>query len=213
MTAQEDIFGPGGGASNTTMPRVLDELAGRLRADGLSGRCLSRRGLLFYRVLELAGQPPTGPLPGPHRHQAAIGNTANAPTDPWTSAEPGESPSEPAVEDHLTCTPPVTWIAPTTVMPPGRAAPLADRVAAPPRARRAAGQDLHQDIAVPSAVGPSPPGHPRPTKNLAGSSRLGLGHRSRRRLESAPAPAHRLTHPSPSPPPTTPGRNVEPAPT
>jgi len=42
MTAQEEIFGPGGGASDTTMLRVFDELAGRLRADGLPGRRLAR---------------------------------------------------------------------------------------------------------------------------------------------------------------------------
>lgn len=42
MTAQEEIFGPGGGASDSTMLRVLDELAGRLRADGLPGRRLAR---------------------------------------------------------------------------------------------------------------------------------------------------------------------------
>jgi len=29
-------------------------------------------------------QPPTGPLPGPHRHQATIENTTNATTDPRT---------------------------------------------------------------------------------------------------------------------------------
>ena len=32
MTAQVEIFGPGGGASDTTMLRVLNELADRLRA-------------------------------------------------------------------------------------------------------------------------------------------------------------------------------------
>jgi len=42
MTAQEEIFRPGGGASDTTMLRVLGELAGRLRADGLPGRRLAR---------------------------------------------------------------------------------------------------------------------------------------------------------------------------
>jgi len=42
MTAQEEIFGPGGGASDTTMLRVLDELAARLRPDGLPGRRLAR---------------------------------------------------------------------------------------------------------------------------------------------------------------------------
>ncbi|MDQ2789222.1 MAG: hypothetical protein M3Y73_05775 [Actinomycetota bacterium] len=38
---QEEIFGPGDGASDTTMLRVLDELAGRLCADGLPGRRLA----------------------------------------------------------------------------------------------------------------------------------------------------------------------------
>jgi hypothetical protein len=42
MTRQVEIFGPDGGASDTTMLRVLDELAGRLRADGLPGRRLAR---------------------------------------------------------------------------------------------------------------------------------------------------------------------------
>jgi len=59
MTAQEDIFGPGGGASDTTMPRVLDELAGRLRADGLPGRRLSRHGQL--PAVTVAGRDLTRP--------------------------------------------------------------------------------------------------------------------------------------------------------
>ena len=42
MTAQEEIFGPGGGASDSTMLRVLDELAERLGSDGLPGRRLAR---------------------------------------------------------------------------------------------------------------------------------------------------------------------------
>jgi hypothetical protein len=42
MTAQEEIFGPGGGASDSTMLRVLDELAERLGGDGLPGRRLAR---------------------------------------------------------------------------------------------------------------------------------------------------------------------------
>jgi len=42
MTAQEEIFGPGGGASDSTLLRALDELAGRLGADGLPGRRLAR---------------------------------------------------------------------------------------------------------------------------------------------------------------------------
>jgi len=37
MTRQVEIFGPEGGASDTTMLRVLDELSGRLNTDGLAG--------------------------------------------------------------------------------------------------------------------------------------------------------------------------------
>ena len=40
-TAQEEIFGPGGGASDSTLLRILDELAGRLGAHGLPGRRLA----------------------------------------------------------------------------------------------------------------------------------------------------------------------------
>jgi hypothetical protein len=42
MTAREELFGPGGGASDSTLLRTLDELADRLRADGLPGRRLAR---------------------------------------------------------------------------------------------------------------------------------------------------------------------------
>jgi hypothetical protein len=42
MTAQDEIFGPGGGASDSTMLRVLDELAERVDEDGLPGRRLAR---------------------------------------------------------------------------------------------------------------------------------------------------------------------------
>ncbi len=38
MTAQEELFGPGGGASDSTMLRVLDELAERVGGNGLPGR-------------------------------------------------------------------------------------------------------------------------------------------------------------------------------
>jgi len=42
MTSQEEIFGPRGGASDSTMLRVLDEVAERLGADGLPGQRLAR---------------------------------------------------------------------------------------------------------------------------------------------------------------------------
>jgi len=42
LTRQEELFGPGGGASDTTVLRILGELAQRLGADGLPGRRLAR---------------------------------------------------------------------------------------------------------------------------------------------------------------------------
>ncbi|HSV64861.1 MAG TPA: hypothetical protein VLJ59_02995 [Mycobacteriales bacterium] len=42
LAGQEEIFGPGGGASDTTVLRGLDELADRLGGEGLPGRRLAR---------------------------------------------------------------------------------------------------------------------------------------------------------------------------
>lgn len=42
MTRQAKIFGPGGGASDSTLLRILDELAARLNDDGLPGSRLAR---------------------------------------------------------------------------------------------------------------------------------------------------------------------------
>lgn len=42
MTAQVELFGKSGGASDTTVLRVLGEYADRLREDGLPGRVLAR---------------------------------------------------------------------------------------------------------------------------------------------------------------------------
>lgn len=42
MTAQRELFGPAGGASDTTILRILGEYADRLRGDGLPGRDLAR---------------------------------------------------------------------------------------------------------------------------------------------------------------------------
>ncbi|MBV8541811.1 MAG: transposase [Pseudonocardiales bacterium] len=42
MTAREELFGPGGGASGSTMLRALEEPAERLGGDGLPGRRLAR---------------------------------------------------------------------------------------------------------------------------------------------------------------------------
>jgi hypothetical protein len=69
MTAQEEIFGPGGGASDSTVLRVLDELAGRLRADGLPGRRLARatagvRAKAWAGIVARRGQLPAVKVAG-----------------------------------------------------------------------------------------------------------------------------------------------------
>lgn len=79
MTAQEEIFGPGGGASDSTLLRALDELAERLGADGLPGRRLARatataRGRAWEAItsrhgslpaVRVAGQDLTRPVTEP----------------------------------------------------------------------------------------------------------------------------------------------------
>jgi len=63
MTAQEEIYGPGGGASDSTMLRALDELAERLGGDGLPGRRLARataaaRARAWAAIVARRGQLP-----------------------------------------------------------------------------------------------------------------------------------------------------------
>jgi hypothetical protein len=63
MTAQEELFGPGGGASDSTVLRALDELAGRIGDDGLPGRGLAAataaaRARAWAQVVARHGQLP-----------------------------------------------------------------------------------------------------------------------------------------------------------
>jgi Transposase DDE domain group 1 len=69
MTTQEEIFGPGGGASDTTMLRALDEFAGRLGGDGLPGRRLARatataRATAWAAIVARHGQLPAVSVAG-----------------------------------------------------------------------------------------------------------------------------------------------------
>jgi hypothetical protein len=69
MTAQEEIFGPGGGASDSTMLRALDELAERLGGDGLPGRRLARataaaRASAWEAIVARHGQLPAVQVAG-----------------------------------------------------------------------------------------------------------------------------------------------------
>lgn len=60
-TAQEELFGPGGGASDSTLLRVLDEFADRLGRDGLPGRRLARamaRAAAWAAIVARHGQLP-----------------------------------------------------------------------------------------------------------------------------------------------------------
>ena len=69
MTAQEEIFGPGGGASDSTMLRALDELAERVGVDGLPGRRLARataaaRARAWEAIVARHGQLPAVQVAG-----------------------------------------------------------------------------------------------------------------------------------------------------
>jgi len=64
MTAQVEIFGHGGGASDSTLLRVLNELADRLNGDGLPGCRLARvtaaaRAKAWARIVARHGQLPS----------------------------------------------------------------------------------------------------------------------------------------------------------
>jgi len=79
MTAQEEIFGPGCGASDNTLLRVLDELAGRLRADGLPGRRLARataaaRGKAWAAVVDRHGGLPAVMVAGRELTRPGVGS-------------------------------------------------------------------------------------------------------------------------------------------
>ena len=83
MTAQEEIFGPGGGVADSTMLRVLDELAGRLRADGLRGRRLARatagvRAKAWAGIVARHGQLPAVRVAGKDLTRPATGSGERA---------------------------------------------------------------------------------------------------------------------------------------
>jgi len=69
MTAQVDIFGATGGASDSTLLRVLNELADRLNGDGLPGRRLARataaaRAKAWGRIVARHGRLPAVQVAG-----------------------------------------------------------------------------------------------------------------------------------------------------
>jgi hypothetical protein len=66
MTAQVEIFGPGGGASDTTMLRVLNELADRLGADDreLAKAMAGARAKAWAQIVARHGQLPAVKVAG-----------------------------------------------------------------------------------------------------------------------------------------------------
>lgn len=87
LTRQEELFGPGGGASDTTTLRVLGELAARLGADGLPGRKLARalartRATAWGRIVAAGGVLPAVTVAGQPLVRAAT--VAGEPARPVT---------------------------------------------------------------------------------------------------------------------------------
>ena len=80
MTVQEELFGPGGGASDTTILRVLDEYAQRLGPDGLPGRRLARamakvRTRAWEDIVSRHGHLPAARVAGRELTRAGRGGT------------------------------------------------------------------------------------------------------------------------------------------
>jgi hypothetical protein len=85
MTAQEELFGAGGGASDSTMLRALDELAERLGGDGLPGRRLAKataaaRARAWAAIVARHGQLPAVQVAGTDLTRPA--------TEPGASSRP-----------------------------------------------------------------------------------------------------------------------------
>jgi hypothetical protein len=82
MTRQVEIFGAQGGASDTTMLRVLAELSGRVNIDGLPGRRLARalaaaRGNAWSQIAARHGQLPAVRVAGADLTRQAPGQPAS----------------------------------------------------------------------------------------------------------------------------------------
>jgi hypothetical protein len=77
MTAQTELFGATGGASDSTMLRVLNELAERLNGDGLPGRRLARataaaRAKAWRWIVDRHGQLPAVKVAGTDLTRASV---------------------------------------------------------------------------------------------------------------------------------------------
>lgn len=91
MTAQEELFGPGGGCSDTTMLRTLDELAGRLNTDGLPGRRLARAQLTartraWAAIVDRHGTLPPVRVAGTDLLRRPTATTASSSSSPSSSS-------------------------------------------------------------------------------------------------------------------------------
>lgn len=77
MTAQAEVFGPGGGASDSTTLRALDELAARIGEDGLPGRRLGKatataRAHAWAGIVARHGQLPAVSVAGTDLTRSAV---------------------------------------------------------------------------------------------------------------------------------------------
>jgi hypothetical protein len=87
LTRQEEIYGPGGGASDSTVLRGLDELADRLGANGLPGRRLSRamaraRARAWAAVIDRHGGLPAVRVAGADLRRPVADSAGDAVADP-----------------------------------------------------------------------------------------------------------------------------------
>jgi hypothetical protein len=84
MTSQVEIFGPSGGASDSTLLRILDEVAERLNEDGLPARRLAEvmaaaRGKAWGHIVARHGQLPAVRVAGADLVRAGVAGQAGRP--------------------------------------------------------------------------------------------------------------------------------------
>jgi len=95
LTRQEELYGPGGAASDTTLLRGLDELADRLGANGLPGRRLARalaraRAKAWAAIIDRHGGLPAVRVAGTDLRRRAVSTADGADAEADRDGQPGQ---------------------------------------------------------------------------------------------------------------------------
>jgi hypothetical protein len=219
MTAQVEIFGPGGGASDTTMLRVLNELADRLGADGLPGRKLAKamagaRAKAWAQIVARHGQLPAVLVAGTDLTRPGVGQDPDGGVPrpvlfvrldaTVIDADSNKDGAAGHYKGGFGFHPLTAWCSNVgdslaVMLRPGNAGSFtaSDHILVLDAAIAQIPAPWRTDVLVTidgaGAPGrPSPPRHPRPPQDPENPTRLAMGKRPRHRLPTTPSPPPRL---------------------